>query len=331
MELGEVSGVYALMPTPAVPAGDDWRTVNSVDVDEAVRGADALASFGVDAIMGTGTTGECAALTKEELLCFARGVVEGAAGRCPVYLGPTAGGTKATIERGRALAEAGVTGFLLGRPMWNVLEDFELVEYYRSVAEALPEMAIVIYDNPVAFGGPISTDAYRMLAEIPQVVAAKLTLEGSQVARDVSLRDVVGDRLVLMPPDAEWLSAYRQDPGRAPACWSSAAAAGPAPLVALRDALRRRDFELAETITREIHDYRELTYPRGDSSELARNPVGVIKRMVTTSGFMNAGPSRPPHHRPQSYVVEAGARAGRHWAAMHARYAASADRADELR
>lgn len=317
MRVEDVKGVFTIMPTPAAPDAADWRERRTVDIRESQRGADRLASAGVGAIMGAGTLGEGATLTPEELDDFARAVVEGVDGRCPVLLGPTALGTRETIRRGEILRAAGADGFLLGRPMWCALSDDAIVEFYGSIAEALPEMAIVIYDNPVAFKGKISAVAYGQLSKIEQVVAAKYTLFSSQYFADV---EAVGDDMRIMPIDYQWYYAWQLDELRSPACWSSSASCGPAPVLALQEALRTGDLPTAKRITQELHDAMYLLYPGGDVDLFLNFNISIDKVMYDEAGFIHAGPPRPPYHIAPKEYLEGGVLAGRRLAELQVKY-----------
>ena len=60
----DVRGVFAIMPTPARPGADDQAAEppggDTVDHAETARAVRALIDDGVDAILTTGTFGECA-------------------------------------------------------------------------------------------------------------------------------------------------------------------------------------------------------------------------------------------------------------------------------
>ena len=172
----DIRGLVGILPTPSLPGADQWDAADTVDLDETARMTEALVAAGVDVLMTNGTFGEAATLTLDELLAFNRVVVDTVAGRVPVFAGATTLNTRDTIDRGRRLAALGADGLFLGRPMWLALDDVQIVEYHRSIAEALPQLSQVVYDNPSAFKGKISSDVYARLATIPQVVAAKQRL-----------------------------------------------------------------------------------------------------------------------------------------------------------
>ncbi len=150
LTVDDITGVVGIIPTPSIATADQPGTAFSVDLDEAATLADAMVrGGGVDVLMTTGTFGECASLTWDELQSFVATVVDAVAGRIPVFAGATTLNTRDTITRGgRRLGELGADGLFVGRPMWLPLDDAGIVRFYRDVAEAVPNMALVVYDNP---------------------------------------------------------------------------------------------------------------------------------------------------------------------------------------
>jgi len=51
--------------------------------------------------------------------------------------------------------------------------DSETVDYYRTLAQATPEMPIMIYNNPVSYGVDVNLDLMEQLAECESIVAVK--------------------------------------------------------------------------------------------------------------------------------------------------------------
>src|SRR5207237_7552475 len=138
-----------------------------------------------------------------------RGVLSTVQGSIPVFVGATTLNTRDSIAKGRAFQEMGASGLFLGRPMWCENDDDTLVGFYSDVAAALPDMPIVVYDNPEAFKGKISSRAYGMLAEIPQVIASKYIGVGQAYVADVA---ATRGRISLLARDDEWFYAWRRRP-----------------------------------------------------------------------------------------------------------------------
>ena len=315
--LDDVQGVFAIMPTPALPGADDPGSADTVDLAETARAVRALIDDGVDAVLTTGTFGECATLTWDELRGFAAAAVAAADGRAPVFAGATTLNTRDTIARARELRDLGVSGMLLGRPMWCYLDDAGIVAYYAAVAAAVPELAIIVYDNPEAFKGKISAAAYRELAALPQVIAAKYTSLGPSFADELAAMD---GRMRALPVDRDWFAAWQQAPGEIVACWSGSASCGPRPHVELARRIAAADADGAQAVTAEFAQAAQGFLPQGDFAKFAKYNIQLEKIRINEAGYINAGPPRPPYTNcPPDYAD--GARAsGRRFAALDAKY-----------
>jgi 4-(2-carboxyphenyl)-2-oxobut-3-enoate aldolase len=315
--VGDVKGVYAIMPTPALPGAGDPMATDTVDHAETARAVRALIDDGVNAVLTTGTFGECATLTWEELRGFAETAVAAAAGRVPVFVGATTLNTRDTIARARVLRDLGVSGMLLGRPMWCYLGDADIVAYYTAVAAAVPQLAIIVYDNPEAFKGKISAAAYRQLAALPQVIAAKYTSPGPSFGDELAAMD---GRMRALPVDRDWFAACENAPREIVACWSGSASCGPRPHVELARRIAAGDTDGAQAITAELTQAARGFLPQGDFTLFAKYNIQLEKIRINAAGYINAGPSRPPYLScPPDYAD--GARAsGRRFAALDAKY-----------
>ncbi|MDF3305340.1 dihydrodipicolinate synthase family protein [Rhodococcus sp. T2V] len=318
----DISGVVAILPTPSLPGSDRWDARETVDVAETERLTNALIDDGVDVIMTCGTFAEGASLTLDEVITFNDTVIRTVAGRRPVFAGATTLNTRDTIDRGRTLRDLGADGLFLGRPMWVALDAEQTVEFHRNVAEALPDMAQIAYDNPNAFKRKISPQEYARLAEIPQIVAAKhmgLGLMGERFAEDLA---AVSGRIRLLPVAGDWSTTARRFPDEIRACWSGDVAAGPAPVLRLRDAILDRDWDRAEKIQADIGEALEPLFPNGSFEEFSKYNIQIDRAEFEAAGYYRPGPVRPPYSSCPDEYLECGREAGRRWAALHSRYSA---------
>lgn len=311
LTVDHLRGVYALMPTPATEDASRWDAGFTVDLDEAARAAEALVRDGVDGIITAGTFGECATLTREEWEVFARVVAETVGRRVPLIVGAQTLNTRTTIDRLRFLHRIGVQGTMLGRPMWCELAPEGIVEFYRSVAEAVPELGIITYDNAFAFKGRLSSAVYAQLAQIPQVVGAKyVNVDG--IYREVMA--AVRGRIRLMPMEIDWHAAHLWFPEEPVACWSSSASCDPYPAVRLRDLLLAGRLQEAADLTRRLAWTYETLYPgNGDWHLFAIYNIPLEKIRIDAAGYMKAGPARPPYHLIPEEFAEGARENGRRW------------------
>jgi dihydrodipicolinate synthase/N-acetylneuraminate lyase len=295
----DMRGVMAYPPTPALPGAERVDATDTVDLVETERMIRTLIADGVDAIALNGTLGECATLTLDEWRTFAACVVETARSvnpDFPVFIGATTLNTRDTVARMKYLADIGATGTLLGRPMWGNMVGSIMERFYRDVAEAVPQLAIVVYDNTAAFGGVIPRSVYRTLVELPQVVAVKYAGGASVGFRYHNDMAHTGTRFPLMPIETDWLPAWEMyGEELVGMAWSSTTACGPAPVLALRDALREGRIDDAKWLTERLRWAHEPFLVGQDFMEFSKYNIPLEKIRVNEAGYIDVGKCRPPY------------------------------------
>ncbi len=314
----DIQGVVGIVPTPSTSDADRWDAVDTVNLPESEKMVRAVVDAGIEIIMTTGTFGECATLTWEELRDFVDCVVSTTAGRRPVFAGVTTLNTRETIQRARKLVDVGADGVFVGRPMWLPLDDLGIVRYYRDIAAGLPGVPIVAYDNPWAFKGKISPDAYRELATIPEVIAAK---HAGGAGFDADLA-AVGTHISLLPLDLDWVPSVKKHPEQVRACWSGAVACAPAPLAALSRAVASKDWALADAIHEKIQWASSVMFPGGDLATFISYSIPLGKARFKGAELIDPGPGRAPYSEAPQEFVELSLESGRRWKQLQAEYAA---------
>lgn len=295
----DMRGVMAYPPTPALPGADHVEARDTVDLAETERMIRALITDGVDAIALNGTLGEMATLTRSEWEAFAECAVQTAHSVVPdfpVFVGATTLSTRETIDRTRFLSDIGATGTLLGRPMWGEMVAPVMEKFYRDVAEAVPEMAMVVYDNTAAFGGIIPRIVYRTLVDLPQVVAVKYAGGASVGFRYHNDMAHTGRKFPLMPIETDWFPAWEMyGEELVGMAWSSTTAMGPDPVLHLRNALRDNRTEDARWLTERLRWAHEPFIVGQDFFEFAKYNIPLEKIRVNQAGYMHVGKSRVPY------------------------------------
>jgi 4-(2-carboxyphenyl)-2-oxobut-3-enoate aldolase len=312
LNVDDITGVVGIVPTPAKPGADRWDAQDTVNLRETEKMTEAVVGAGIEVVMTTGTFGECATLTWPELRDFVDCVVQMTRKRAPVFAGITTLNTRDTIERGRALVDLGADGLFVGRPMWLPLDDKGIVQFYRDLAEAMPGVPLVAYDNPLAFKGKISTEAYKQIAAIPEMVASKHvggpSLEGDLLA--------VGKGLRLLPLEPDWCALAEKYPELAKACWSGSVACAPAPIAALSKAILARDWPRARALTEKVIWAQQPMFPGGDLATFMRYSIQLGHIRFAAAGLIDPGPTRPPYvGAPEEYVAGS-VECGRRWAQL---------------
>lgn len=294
----DVRGVMAYPPTPARDGADHWSATDTVDLAETERMIRQIVRDGADSIALNGTLGEMATLTLDEWKAFAACVAETLKPinpDYPVYIGTTTLNTRDTIDRMRYLRDLGIPGTLLGRPMWGEMVPPVMIQFYRDVAEAVPELAICVYDNTAAFRGIIPRAVYRAMVDIPQIVCVKYAGGASVGFRYHNDLEAVQRKIRLMPIETDAFLSYALYGEDAPAFWSSTYAAGPEPVTYLRDLLFSGQTQEAIRLTDRIRWAHEPFLVGQNFDEFAKYNVPLEKIRVNEAGYIRVGPSRPPY------------------------------------
>ena len=297
----DIRGVYAIIPTPAKEGADRWDAVNTVDLGETERVVNALVRDGVSGLIVLGTTGECATLTSDEYEAFVDCVLSTMKKRIPTFIGTTALGTHEVVRRTRFAQERGADGILLGLPMWQPLTVDMAVEYYRSISEAFPKLAIMVYGNDRAFRFNFPPEFWSRVVEVaPTLMSAKYSRPQSLLAALAATKG----RVHFLPHDGGLGKFAELSPATTTACWSTAASMGPEPVLAQMRAQLANDAEALQKIGA------DLVWVRAPAKELISNPelfavynIQFEKLRIQAAGYCKAGPIRPPYNlMPQIYL-----------------------------
>jgi len=314
-----ITGVLGMVPTPATPDADQWSCTQSVDLDETSRMARMLVDGGIGILMTAGSFGEGATLTWEEHQAFTDCLVQELGAKALLFAGATTLNTRDTIARGRALIALGADGLFLGRPMWMSLDQRDIVRFYADVAEALPGVPVIVYDNQFAFKAKIATDTYAALSRIPGIVATK-HIGGPAIQNDLR---AVGGRIRVLPVDAQWAALARAFPEAAAACWSGNVADGTEPLRALAQAVAARDYDRADAICARLVWAQSPMFPGGKLENFVDYNVPIARARLEGSGLVRSGPPRPPYLYAPEEHWEGGRETGRRWASLRSEFPAA--------
>jgi 4-hydroxy-tetrahydrodipicolinate synthase len=162
----EIRGVITAMATPFDEAG-------AVDLDAARRLATHLLEHGSHGLVVAGTTGECPTLTDEEEVELLR-AVRAEVGEEPLLVcGTGTNDTRHSRELTKMAAEAGADASLVVAPYYNKPNRAGLRAHFESVAEAVPELPMVMYNIPSRVVINMEPDLLAELATVENIVAVK--------------------------------------------------------------------------------------------------------------------------------------------------------------
>ncbi len=312
LSVADIVGVLGMVPTPSTPDADQWQCENSVDLDETALMITRIADGGVRIFLTNGSLGEGATLTAREHQDFTDCVVRTLGGRGLLFAGVTTLNTRDTIARARSLIALGADGLFLGRPMWMSLDAKAIIRYYQDLAEAMPGVPFIVYDNQFAFKAKITTETYAELSRNPSIIASK-HIGGPAIGDD--LRAVQG-RMRILPLDVQWCALARAFPDEATACWTGNAADGTEPLIALQAAVAARDWTRAEHITARMAWAQAPMFPGGRLENFVDYNIPLAHARIQGSGLVKSGPPRPPYIEAPEEFMEGGRETGRRWAGL---------------
>jgi 4-hydroxy-tetrahydrodipicolinate synthase len=129
---------------------------------------------GVKLLVPCGTTGESATMSEEEDEFVIGKTIELASGRAKVIAGTGSNATAAAIENSKKARELGADAVLLVAPYYNKPTQEGLYAHFRTIAEAIEGLPIVIYNVPGRTSSNISADTTLRLAhDVENIVAVK--------------------------------------------------------------------------------------------------------------------------------------------------------------
>lgn len=162
-----IQGVITAMATPF---DEDGR----VDLDGARRLAAHLLEHGSHALALAGTTGECPTLTDGEEIELLQAVRKEVGSEPTLICGTGTNDTRHSRELTRMAADAGADGSLVVVPYYNKPNREGIRAHFEAVAEAVPELPVVMYNIPSRV--VVNADP-QLLGElgrdVPNIVAVK--------------------------------------------------------------------------------------------------------------------------------------------------------------
>jgi 4-hydroxy-tetrahydrodipicolinate synthase len=132
-----------------------------------------LVSHGTDTLVVCGTTGESPTLSWEEEFELFRVVKNAVAGKAKIMAGTGSNSTQEAIAATQKAATLGVDGSLQVVPYYNKPPQSGLYAHFRAIAEAAPNLPVMLYNVPGRTSQSLHPETVARLAEIPNIVAIK--------------------------------------------------------------------------------------------------------------------------------------------------------------
>ena len=198
-----MSSAAELSPTPfgrlltamVTPFDGDGR----VDLALAGRLARHLVDEGSDGLVVSGTTGESPTLSWQEQHQLLEAVRQAVGPGVKILAGTGSNSTAEAVEATSQAAIAGADGALVVVPYYNKPPQEGLEAHFRAIAQAAPELPLMLYNIPGRTGCALAAATVARLMESPNVVSFKAA---SGTTDEVTqLRLLCGSRLAVYSGD----------------------------------------------------------------------------------------------------------------------------------
>ena len=146
------------------------------NVDEARlrRQVDFVIDHGVHGILAFGSNGEFYMFQPEEMERALRIILDQTAHRVPVFFGMGMVNTKSCIILAKMAEQAGADGISVLQPMFLKPTEDELYAHFKAIANAVPDLPMLLYNNPGRVGYTMSGNLVERLArEVDNIVGIK--------------------------------------------------------------------------------------------------------------------------------------------------------------
>jgi 4-hydroxy-tetrahydrodipicolinate synthase len=164
--MNAIQGVITAMATP-------FDEMGAVDTGAAQRLASHLLEHGSHGLVIAGTTGECPTLTDEEEIELLRAVRAEVGDDVLLICGTGTNDTRHSCELTKMAAQNGADASLVVAPYYNKPNRAGLRAHFEAVAEAVPELPMVMYNIPARVVINMPPDLLAELAAVDNIVAVK--------------------------------------------------------------------------------------------------------------------------------------------------------------
>jgi len=190
-------GVYTALVTPF--------TGDRIDVVAFVKLIERQIDAGIDGLVVSATTGECATLSIEEHETLVALCIDTVRRRVPVMVGCGSPSTRQAVALAHHAARAGADGLLAVTPYYNRPSQAGLVEHFSTRADAT-DCPVVLYNVPARTGVDLANETVARLSNHPKIVGLKDAT--GDVSRIAWMRQNVTPDFALLSGDDASAFAY---------------------------------------------------------------------------------------------------------------------------
>jgi len=162
--------IKGIIPPIVTPIKDD----ESLDELSLRNLVDFVIEGGCSGILAFGSNGEFYMMEEDEMEAALTVMIDQGRGRVPIYMGIGAIRTSKCIRLAKMGVRLGVKSISILQPMFIKPTDEELKLHVRSIAASVPEIPVLLYNNPGRCGYTMNQDLVEELAHsIPNLVGMK--------------------------------------------------------------------------------------------------------------------------------------------------------------
>ena len=166
MDLNLLKGIYVPILTP-------MDENENVDIEKLRKQVNFVIDGGVSGTLAHGSNSEFYMFDDEDYELIVKTIIEEVKGRVPVIMGIGAIRTSKCVKLAQLGKRIGVDGVALLQPMFLKPTEEELYLHYKTVAESIEELPLLIYNNP-RIGYTLSADLVEKLARnVKNIVGIK--------------------------------------------------------------------------------------------------------------------------------------------------------------
>lgn len=146
----------------------------NVDESRLRSQVDFVIEHGVHGILAFGSNGEFYMFQPEEMERTLRIILDQTAHRVPVFFGMGMVSTKSCVALAKMAEQAGADGISVLQPMFLKPTEDELYAHFKAIANAVPNLPMLLYNNPGRVGYTMSGNLVERLArEVNNIVGIK--------------------------------------------------------------------------------------------------------------------------------------------------------------
>lgn len=275
---------YGVVPAMATPLYDDGQRIDELGIRSLV---DFLVASGVKGLFIGGTTGEGILLSEEERVSLHERAIKAIDGRVPALIHIGANTTAQSIRLAKHARDVEADAIVAVTPFFYPIHDEALIAYYKTLADAAPDIPLFAYDIPQMAVNSVAPEMIPRLFEMtPSFAGLKSSRADAQLIR----------RLVDMSPGRAIVLAGNERIALGSLALgvdgliSGLSTAVPEPFVSMVRSFAAGDIDHARLEQKRINRIIDLI-PSG-----AR--IGAIKTILAERGI-SVGPAIPPRPMPR--------------------------------